>query len=263
MVLDDNYLTNLNQDSFEKVLTPKVAGAMNLHQLSRNLSLDFFIQFSSISALIGNVGQANYIVANGFLDALCHYRMRQNLPATSINWGVLGEVGVVANDSELSKLLQSSGINAVDMQTALNRLEKLLLAPSQHLGIFDIDWNQWAKSHPAMQKKSLFDELVNLSENTALNQASQHVEIKQLAGKERIQALAKSIGQALAMTLKINLNHIRFDESINQYGVDSILAIELVNQLREQLEISLSPTDFMDGKSILQLSETLSVRFDS
>src|SRR5690606_21845000 len=58
MVLDDGFLLDMNEDRFTKSLKPKVEGAMNLHLLSKDMNLDTFVLFSSISSLIGNVGQA-------------------------------------------------------------------------------------------------------------------------------------------------------------------------------------------------------------
>jgi acyl transferase domain-containing protein len=87
MVLDDGCLVDMTPERFIKVLQPKMAGALNLHQLTKHLSLDFFVMFSSISSLVGNPGQANYVLANGFLDAFAHYRSVQGLAATAINWG--------------------------------------------------------------------------------------------------------------------------------------------------------------------------------
>src|SRR5208337_2139909 len=89
MVLDDGYLQQLTPRQFERVMAPKVLGAWNLHLASKDLSLDYFVMFSSISALIGARGQANYVAANCFLDALAHYRRSLGLPALTVNWGAL------------------------------------------------------------------------------------------------------------------------------------------------------------------------------
>jgi NAD(P)-dependent dehydrogenase (short-subunit alcohol dehydrogenase family) len=80
MVLDDGFLVDMTRARFEKVMAPKVAGALNLHTHTKAQPLDFFISFSSISSLIGNVGQANYVAANAFLDAfLCPLPTRPRL----------------------------------------------------------------------------------------------------------------------------------------------------------------------------------------
>lgn len=86
-VLDDGVLTHQHRDRFARVLTPKVAGAWNLHRLTRHYDLDFFVLFSSIASVMGSPGQANYLAANAFLDALTFYRERLHLPTMTINWG--------------------------------------------------------------------------------------------------------------------------------------------------------------------------------
>ena len=76
------------------VVQPKYQGAWNLHNALPDL--DFFIMLSSISAVIGNRGQAAYAAANSFLDDFAHYRASQGLSGTSINLGVVKEIGHVA-----------------------------------------------------------------------------------------------------------------------------------------------------------------------
>ena len=89
-VLDDSLLQGQTWSSFERVIAPKVAGAWNLHRATKDISLDFFVLFSSVASLIGSPGQSNYGVANMGLDAIARYRRSHNLPALSINWGGLG-----------------------------------------------------------------------------------------------------------------------------------------------------------------------------
>ena len=86
-MLDDGILMNQSWERFAPVLAPKVQGAWNLHRLTRDLPLDFFVLFSSAASLLGSPGQGNYAAANAFLDALAHHRRGLGLPALSINWG--------------------------------------------------------------------------------------------------------------------------------------------------------------------------------
>ena len=73
-VIDDGVIQNQDWCRFTKVMKPKVEGTWNLHNLSKNLSLDFFICFSSIASTFGSPGQGNYSAANAFVDAIAHYR---------------------------------------------------------------------------------------------------------------------------------------------------------------------------------------------
>ncbi|MFY0578801.1 KR domain-containing protein [Cystobacter fuscus] len=92
-VLDDGILEQQELSRFREVLTPKIQGAWNLHALTRDEPLDFFVLYSSMSALLGMPGQGNYAAANAAMDALAHHRRQQGLPALSVNWGPFSEVG--------------------------------------------------------------------------------------------------------------------------------------------------------------------------
>ncbi|MDZ8033649.1 type I polyketide synthase [Nostoc sp. DedSLP04] len=86
-VLDDGILQQQSWESFVKVMTPKVQGAWLLHELTQDMSLDWFVCFSSMVAWMGAAGQGNYAAANAFLDALSHYRQALGLPGLSVQWG--------------------------------------------------------------------------------------------------------------------------------------------------------------------------------
>ncbi len=102
-VLDDGMLDSMTAESLGKVYLPKVDGAWHLHQLTRALELDFFVVYSSISGIMGTLGQGNYAAANSFLDALAHHRRAIGLPATSIAWGAWDGQGMATKLSEADK----------------------------------------------------------------------------------------------------------------------------------------------------------------
>ena len=79
-VLDDGMLGQQDWSRFAKVMAPKVEGSWNLHMLTRDLPLDFFVVFSSSASLLGSPGQGNYAAANAFMDALAHHRQRRGCP---------------------------------------------------------------------------------------------------------------------------------------------------------------------------------------
>src|SRR5262249_10681902 len=95
-VLDDGVLVQQTRERFARVLGPKAQGAWHLHRLTEDAPLDPFVLFSCASALLGSPGQANYVAANAFLDALAHHRRARGLPALSINWGPWSGGGMAA-----------------------------------------------------------------------------------------------------------------------------------------------------------------------
>jgi len=102
MVLDDSFLINQTSESFKRVISVKYDACKNLDELSRELcpELDHFVMFSSLSGGSGNSAQSNYGYANFAMDRLCETRKHQGLPALSIQWGAIGDVGFVSENND-------------------------------------------------------------------------------------------------------------------------------------------------------------------
>ncbi|GLI78240.1 putative secondary metabolism biosynthetic enzyme [Penicillium ochrochloron] len=103
MVLEDRAFLRMSHSEWTNVLLPKVQGSWNLHQVTKNEPLDFFVSFSSISGLIGQPGQANYAAANTFLDAFVLYRQSLGLPASVIDLGIVNDIGYVSESGRMAE----------------------------------------------------------------------------------------------------------------------------------------------------------------
>ncbi|NXP38094.1 SDNO synthase, partial [Leiothrix lutea] len=87
VALHDGHLEVLKLADFHKVLSPKVAGTLNLHWATKGQELDYFVCYSSVTSFLGNATQTNYAAANSFLDVFCLYRRNCGLSGQAINWG--------------------------------------------------------------------------------------------------------------------------------------------------------------------------------
>ncbi|MEU5695465.1 type I polyketide synthase [Actinosynnema sp. NPDC020468] len=92
-VVADGVVESLTSRHLATVLAPKVAGAWNLHELTRDLDLAQFVLFGSCTGVVGSPGQANYTAGNAFPDALARHRRARGLPATCLAWGPWEPVG--------------------------------------------------------------------------------------------------------------------------------------------------------------------------
>lgn len=90
-------MENQTPTDFSAVCLPKVDGTKNLDLLSRKLcpELDYFVTFSSVSCGRGNAGQVNYGLANSAMERICEARQAAGLPGLAIQWGAIGDVGLV------------------------------------------------------------------------------------------------------------------------------------------------------------------------
>jgi short-subunit dehydrogenase len=91
-VLDDGAVLQLDAERVARVFAPKVTGTWNLHRLTRDDALDFFVGYASVAGFLGAAGQANHAAANAFIDALAHHRRATGRCAVSTT-GAWDEIG--------------------------------------------------------------------------------------------------------------------------------------------------------------------------
>ena len=156
-VIDDGLLGQLNWERFSAVMAPKVKGAWLLHALTAapDYSLDFFVMFSSVITMLGNMGQANYAAANAFLDGLAHYRRSRGLPGLAINWGAWSEIGMMSRYPSGVKWLDRLGIGSISPPQGLLLLEYLLSQPAPQVGVMSIDWPRFLEQY-GLENKPFF-----------------------------------------------------------------------------------------------------------
>lgn len=125
--LQDGLFENQTADKFEKSIKPKALSAKYLDEVSRQLCphLDFFVVFSSVSCGRGNSGQTNYGLANSITERIVERRRADNLPGKAIQWGPIGDVGMLQNVDAVALF----GFNAQGISSCLEVLDKLLLRP--------------------------------------------------------------------------------------------------------------------------------------
>ncbi|MEL6496699.1 MAG: SDR family oxidoreductase, partial [Cyanobacteria bacterium J06623_7] len=191
-VLDDGMLVNMNAERMKTVMNPKVLGAWNLHQLTKNIKLDFFILFSSAASLFGSPGQTNHVVANTFLDTLAHYRKTQGLPALSLNWGVWSDIGAAAK-RQVDRDLNLKGISAISPQAGLEILAKLINQSNPQIGVVPIDWSRFTASGYNLPLTADFKEQLPtiITDNNSSNFLA---ELKDTAPKQKLKYLIILIG---------------------------------------------------------------------
>ncbi|CAH1398203.1 unnamed protein product [Nezara viridula] len=95
-VLRDALFKNQTEADFAAVCRPKIDATINLDIASRSCNqLDYFVTFSSVACGKGNLGQTNYGLANSAMERICEERQRNGLPGLAIQWGAIGDVGLI------------------------------------------------------------------------------------------------------------------------------------------------------------------------
>ncbi|XP_076267679.1 fatty acid synthase-like [Rhynchophorus ferrugineus] len=111
VVLQDGIFTNQTVDMFKTSLAPKAGAAYYLDLITRAHcpELRDFVMFSSVSCGRGNAGQTNYGMANSIMERICEKRRDEGLPGLAIQWGAIGDVGLVADMQDESIEIEIGG----------------------------------------------------------------------------------------------------------------------------------------------------------
>ena len=190
-VLSDALLARQNWSGFEQVMASKVSAAWNLHELTRDLPLDFFVMFSSAASLLGTPGQANYAAANAFMDSLSFERRAAGLPSLVINWGAWAEVGMAAQQDSQAALTRM-GIESFSPEKGLAVLERLFNQAAPQSLVASMKWEKFIGQRPEGFTSSFFTGLTR--NDVPANTSPDNEE-----GLTSILQLLESADQALAL----------------------------------------------------------------
>nr|CCE88378.1 polyketide synthase [Sorangium cellulosum] len=263
-VLDDHTLLEQSEESFRRVFGPKALGAWHLHALSEGRALDFFVMYSSASALFGSPGQGNYAAANALLDALARERERRGLRSMSIQWGVFAEVGLAAAQDNRGKRLSSRGMGSFTPVEGLEALRRLLLNPRAEVGVVRFDPRQWLELYPGTSGPPFLAEV--MAEDTShrgAGAAPRALErLKSAPAGERPALLERHLLEQAGSVLRLDPSKMDRAASLQSLGMDSLMSLELRNRLEASLGIRLSATILFTYPTAGALAEHLLDRLE-
>jgi len=257
-VVDDGVLLQQDWPKFSAVMAPKVQGAWNLHVLTRDLPLDFFVCFSSVASLLGSPGQANYAAANAFLDGLAHHRRLQGLPGLSINWGPWAEQGMAADGSARDRArLAARGLRALGSAAGLAMFRRLLGQEAAQVGAFVMNWSAVSGELAA----PLLSEFVAPAAGDGGARSDCLARLASASADERPAILAAHVREELCSILQLDPSSPPGPrQTFSELGMDSLTAVELRNRLQATLEQSLPSTLAFDYPTIELLTDYVAER---
>ncbi len=265
-VLDDGVLAELTPERFLAVMAPKVRGTWNLHALTATTPLDFFVAFSSGSAVFGSPGQGNYAAANAFMDALASRRRLAGRHGLSINWGSWAGVGMAASiDESHHRRWAALGASMIEPRAGVDMLLQLIRANRHAVAVA-------LPLHRAHLRSDLPPFYALLRPAAPAGHAApgdvRPVDLRQRllavdddARRELLQAfLATQVVTVLALG---GGYHVDPQRSLVDLGMDSLMAMELRNRVQAATGLRLAVTDLLQGATVHTLAVELAVHVDA
>ncbi|KAI4094752.1 MAG: hypothetical protein LQ344_001997 [Seirophora lacunosa] len=278
MVIKDRAFLEFTHEEWNAAVAPKVKGAWNLHQALQGQQLDFFVLFSSVSAIVGQLGQGNYAAANAFLDSFVQYRQSRGLPASAINIGAMEGIGYVSQNPALLEQFKAASGHMLREQDLMDTLQLVMGKSAAETCAAEgySDHNRWAiglrSSKPLSDptnrtiwrrdiRMSAYRNLESVTgsgggmENESLGQFLAAVAKKPLMLEEPSNAdfLTREIRRRLCNFMLMSEEDLDLERPLAAVGMDSLVAIEIRNWWRQSLGLEISVLEIVGAESIAQL----------
>jgi NADP-dependent 3-hydroxy acid dehydrogenase YdfG/acyl carrier protein len=254
-VLRDELMTTMTQQQFDEVFDTKARGAWNLSNCTWNENLDFFVTYSSASAVVTSVGQTNYAAGNSFMDGLALYRRASGRPAQSIGWGPWG-VGMIKDRNLTEHYKRVRGMEPIYAGTGMQALERVLGQDHTHVVICGVNWPQALTNFP--NNPPLFNYLAEeMAEETSGEEDVNLIDALVFLedDEKRLERLMDNFVDIVSEITYISAESINKEEPLIAIGVDSIIATEIRNKINEKFGITIAITDILGGLSLSKIAE--------
>jgi NADPH:quinone reductase-like Zn-dependent oxidoreductase/NADP-dependent 3-hydroxy acid dehydrogenase YdfG len=278
-VLRDSIFQNMTHAQWTEAIRPKVQGTWNLHHASLTKpcakeGLDFFVMLASISGFVGNRGQANYAAGNSYQDALAKYRRSLGLAATSVNLGLMQDIGLIAERGGQSNLQDDTVVPLtakdfdlifkVAMNSEGHNVPAQIITGLPTGGILQ---RQAIETIPFYYRDRRFAHMQamgvdeSLASSAGANSDSAPIEEQLTSSASREQANATvltALRAQVAKALRCPADDIDPAKPMHTYGMDSLMAVDMRAWVQTVLKAEISLFDVMSGSSIGVLAEKIS-----
>jgi acyl carrier protein len=272
MDIYDTPLESMIYVQWVRGLESKISTSFNMHQHLPVGSLDFFILLSSLAGIYGTIAQSNYAAGCTFQDAIARYRAEQGENAVSVDIGWMRSVGKIAETEEY----QRNRENQRDMlQVETEELLSLLSVycqpkngqkPQVLLGAITPAYFLDRGETPApLLQRPMFTSFAQMLESDKPKSASNANDPARLfqqaaTAEEQAQVVVHAVMARLGRALGVSADDIEPTKQLSDYGVDSLMAVELRNWIGKEFKANVAVFDLTGGASIIALGELVAER---
>jgi hypothetical protein len=231
---------------------------------------------SSVVGMVGGARQDLLTAANTFQDSFARHRRSQGLPAQTISFGPVLEVGSVADPSSVQTALQRIGLSSITEYEFLKLFELALASPDcpqdysgdsftgAHL-VTGLEPRQLRKlhqkgaaNHAAWHSDARFARLLTAVEDLEQSQVVKAQEINVLDSlkdanpDERQEVITQAMCKKLENLCYLTPGSIDPRKAVMTYGIDSMIAAEFRSWLFKIFEIYISFLELLSPGTKIQ-----------
>ncbi len=240
-VIRDEAFARKTPEQLAAVLAPKVTGAVALDAAIGDAPLDFLAFYSSISGVIGNIGQADYAAANSFLDAFSEAREARRRAGKchgitrSVAWPLWRDGGMRIDGAQEDLMRRTTGFAPMETDTGLDALCAALAGSASRVAVTPGD---------AARIRRFVGSAFEVKTQAAKPQVPAAHKPADPDGLRRL--VLAAVREAASAQLKVSPDDIDVDVELTEYGFDSISFTQFANRLNELFDLELTPTLFFE-----------------
>lgn len=256
-VTKDSFIYKKETADFMSILEPKVSGTCNLDEATKDIDLKLFLLFSSLSAVTGNVGQADYAAGNAFMDSFAEYRNQLVSKGTrkgktiSYNWPYWKDGGMLLDTSSIDFIHNRYGLETLDTENALKAFYSTY---SEKVGQVVVVQGDEQKLTAMFERASVQSKNDTVTKSVAVTNIKVKNPSESLTEEQLTKDIKNYLIQIFSETLKISSNKIDVDSYFDAYGVDSIFTMRITEEL-EKVFGALSKTLLFERQTINELAD--------
>jgi acyl transferase domain-containing protein/NADPH:quinone reductase-like Zn-dependent oxidoreductase/alpha-beta hydrolase superfamily lysophospholipase len=257
---DDGTIREITAPRLLAATKPKADGAWHLHEETRQDDLDFFVLFSSFAAQLGAFNSVAYATANEFVNGLARYRRALGLPAISIGWGMVEQVGVaVSGEGIVKSVLETNGHIGMSPGRFATEFGRLLHSRPVEITFAGINWSQWSRANPTLTHLPRFKAVVPTANPQADSEAAVPQRLRDASAEQRLAMLPKLIKPLLEKTTGLSSEQLDQQQSVD---IDSLVAVELRVLMQNVLGISAPAVKMQRSLSVEMLTSLLAAELE-
>ncbi|MWC28302.1 SDR family NAD(P)-dependent oxidoreductase [Paenibacillus sp. MMS18-CY102] len=269
-IIRDQYIIKKEVEQFKEVLAPKVKGTAYLDEKTKRLKLDFFLLFSSGSAAFGNAGQADYSTANAFMDAFSACRNqwaaegRRFGRTLSVNWPLWADGGMQVGSAMEGDMLDRLGMQAMSVPSGMAALREAYASGCDQVAV--------VAGNKAKIRRNLAianGELLSASGEASASaptpapalvvHSTPSTEAEPAATEQANEADVRAaimayLRKLLSGTLGLQAGQMEDDRPLEQYGLDSVMVLDVNNKLESHVP-NLPKTLFFEYSTLVELAD--------
>lgn len=270
MALNDTWFNDMTHYQWEETIRSKVQSSWNLHNLLPQQGLDFFVLLSSLAGIYGSIGQSNYAGGCAYKDALARYRVAHGQKAISFDLGWMRNIGIIAETVEYRHNRQIANDMMPIDDTELMALLELYCDPDCSLEAEDYQSQLLVgaatpaeclargSEPPALARRPMFAGF-----STVMREGRQHVDGIDGSGidfaalfrnaetfEDRAGVVVLGLSTKLARAMSITADDVQPSKQLSDYGVDSLMAVELRNWILKEFRANVAVFEIMGSSTL-------------